>query len=196
MQTTQLIATALLASAMYTPAALAEEGEAESDHSGREARTQIEVAWVPRGLGLAARAEGERDAWLGLEGRFSGDGRWLARGSLGFDVLGASPLDLHIGLFAAGLGSFDEVHGPYEVTTGPAVGTDISVGASFNRLHGYIRWLNGLAAAEEQTWIVETEYRVGYRIVGDWRVFANFLQVKDTGCCRRDGFGFGVDVSF
>jgi hypothetical protein len=160
------------------------------------AQTHLSAAWLPAGVGLAARAVGEKDAWLGVEGRFAPDGRWLARGSLGFDVFGGSPIDLRLGLFAAGLGTVEDFGSRQVGMSGPAFGTDLALGGSFNRLYGHIRWLTGFEASGDAGWLNETEYLVGFRVAGEVRVFGEYLSVRDDVCCRRDGFGVGLDVAF
>lgn len=164
-----------------------------------DGETHLSAAWVPAGVGLGVRAYGEKDAWMGVEGRFSTDGRWLARGSLGVDVFGGGPLDLRLGLFAAGIGTRDPGNrglGVYEPTAAPAFGTDVAFGGTFNRLYGHIRWVSGFEANQDAAWISETEYLVGFRMAGQVRVFGEFLSTRNGPCCRQGGFGAGVDVAF
>ena len=48
-----------------------------------EGETHLVASWVPLGGAAAVRSVGEKDAWLGVEGRATADGRWMARGGVG-----------------------------------------------------------------------------------------------------------------
>lgn len=167
-----------------------EDNPAPQVESPSVATTHLSAAWVPRGTDLGLRSVGQKDAYLGVEARITTDGVWMGRAGLGFDVLGKSPLDLKLGLFAGSTG-FEDLNQGYALR--PQFGSDISIGGEMGRLYGHARWLHGFTSTVG--WMNETQLLAGYRIVGQTRLFGEYL-AYNTDCCGRGGFGVGVDVSF
>ena len=112
-------------------------------------------------IAAAARAVGERDAYLSAEGRFDSDGRWMGRAGVGFDVLGRSCMDFKLGLFAGGVGGWEDRTMYRDVVAG----TEITLGATGNRLFGQYRWLGGLGDGAVSDLHTENELTVGFRVV-------------------------------
>jgi hypothetical protein len=171
-------------------AARADDDEDGGDVTTRttEGETHLVASWVPLGGAAAVRSVGEKDAWLGVEGRATADGRWMARGGVGFDVLGASPLDVRLGLVLGGVGQAHQYGGA-------AIGSDVAVGATFDRLYGHVRWVQAIGP-QGPGWLRETETLVGWRLAGDLRVFGAFYHRDESACCRVGGIGIGADLAF
>lgn len=134
------------------------------------------------------RLVGRKDAYVGIEGRVSADESWTARVGLGFDLLGKSDWDLKLGLFLGGVG-VGWVRDPALVT-----GAEVAFAARIGRLYGQYRWLAGLGASDAYALELHTEHEfiVGFRIVGQLRVFGQAVYARPGSGEGATALGLGV----
>jgi len=140
--------------------------------------------------GLSTRASGKRDGWLGLEGRWTGDGRWNGRISTGFDVLGQSPFDVRLGLFMGHVGAWESRDYRYL-----AIGTDVAVGATVGRLGGEYRFVGG-KRPNAPGLRTEHDISLSFRILKELRAHGHWLAMTDQPGEVSSGVGLGVSWTF
>ncbi len=140
--------------------------------------------------GLSARVSGRRDSWLGVEGRWTDDGRWTSRASTGFDLLGRSKWDLRAGLFIGNVGVWQS-----EQERTLMIGTELAAGVTLGRVYGEVRFLGGKRPNEAGV-RTETTVAVGYRLVEELRIEGHWLGLNAGGGERSGGVGLGMSWTF
>ena len=141
-------------------------------------------------VGLSARATGRRGGWLGLEGRWTGDGRWNGRISTGIDVLGKSPWDVRIGLFMGHVGAWESRDYHYL-----AIGTDLAVAANLGRIGGEYRFIGG-KRPNAPGLRTEHDISVSFRLLSELRIHGHWLAMTDEPGRINSGVGLGASWTF
>jgi len=142
-------------------------------------------------LSAGATLIGGRDAYLSAEGRMTADGGWLARAGAGVDLLGGSPVDFKLGLFAGGVGD-----GPHTAMQDEVVaGGELALGGEVGRLYGQCRWIVGLGTSALGGVHTEKELTVGVRVVAGLRVYGQYLHL-DPGARASSNDAVGVGVAW
>ncbi len=145
------------------------------DHSG---------AW-----GLSLRRNGKRDGWVGAEGRWTHDGRWMGRFGLGFDVLGKSPFDVRLGLVGGHIGDWQTPdHRSF------SIGTEIGFGWHPGRFILDYRTIGG-KRPEGRGIRTENHTVIGFRPLERLELYADFVAI-DPGGESDIGMGVGAGWRF
>lgn len=134
------------------------------------------------------RLVAEKDAYLGADVRL-GDGFTLARAGAGFDVFGGSGLDLKLGVWMGGLSNTIRPTSYHGVTGG----TEVMLGARFDRLYAEHRWIAGFAGPLDGVF-TENELTVGFRVLGGASVYGRWTRGPRACGVETDGLGLGVEL--
>lgn len=169
----------------------------------RTARSELELRYGMQFLDNApayngyARLNGRRDAYLGAEVRYmpANELMWTGRVGAGFDVFGKSPVDLTLGLWLGGAGSWDLDANRPVLRNAPAAGTEVALGARLGRLYGKYRWIGGLAALPANAILSENELTVGFNVVKGIDVYGQYLVIQPRSTNRRGAVGLGIQAT-
>lgn len=139
---------------------------------------------------LGARLVAEKDSYAGVDVRLAPTGTFVARGGVGFDVLGRSSLDLKLGLWLGGVGFHRDA--PH-LEVGPALGTEVALGFTFDRLWARHRWMVGVGDSRLGTLLSERETQVGWRVVDQLSVYGQHVHYAPG---TPGGLGIGASYVF
>jgi hypothetical protein len=139
---------------------------------------------------LGARLVAEKDSYAGVDVRLAPSGTFVARGGVGFDVLGRSNLDLKLGLWMGGVGFRDDAP---TIEVGPALGTEVALGFTFDRLWARHRWMVGVGDSRLGTLLSERETQVGWRVVDDLSIYGQHVHYAPG---TPGGLGLGASYVF
>lgn len=150
-------------------------------------------------LAAGARVVGDKDAWIGVEGRVGRDAGWIGRADAGVDLLGRSPLDLQVGAYVGGTG------GGLALNPGLSVGGELAAGVTVWRLDARYRLVRGLNLSRLSDDVsqrhfsgfdAEDEVTVGVRLVDTLRVYGQYLRAVPATDAAWQAIGGGVSFSF
>lgn len=169
----------------------------------REARTELELRYGMQFLANApahhgyARIIGKKDAYLGAEVRYlpANNLMWTGRVGAGFDIFGKSPLDVTLGLWLGGAGTWDFEQNLAVLQNAPAAGTEIAVGTKIGRFFGKYRWLGGIAAFPANGLLTENELTIGYSLVDEIQLYGQYLRVSPQLTDQRGALGIGIQAT-
>ncbi|MFT4627719.1 MAG: hypothetical protein ACI8PZ_006406 [Myxococcota bacterium] len=143
---------------------------------------------------LRVQSEGPRDAYFSAELRYSPVNEWVGRVGAGFDVFGGGPLDLTLGLFLGGGGTWDDNQA--RLSAGPVAGAAVGVGYTGTHMFAGYRWLAGLHPSDERGVLSENELTAGYRFGDSLAVFGQYVVLSPRADRPRTGIGIGARLTF
>lgn len=141
-------------------------------------------------LAGSVRAFGQRDAYVGVEGRLDPHQQWVGRVGAGFDVLGGGKWDLRLGLFIGGAGTAFRQESEF------IAGTELATAARVGRLYGQWRWLLGLGHSAQAALHSENEFTLGFHVVDEVRLQGQAILSHASNIGPGAALGLGVAVVF
>lgn len=144
-----------------------------------------------------ARIIGKKDAYVGGEVRYlpANDLLWTARVGAGFDVFGKSALDLTLGLWIGGAGTWDLDQNRPVLYNTPAAGTEIALGTRIGRVFGKYRWLGGIGTSPLRDLLTENELTVGFSLVENVHLYGQYLVLDSRARDRTGALGLGIQAT-
>lgn len=144
-----------------------------------------------------ARLIGRKDAYVGAEMRYlpASDLLWTARLGAGFDVFGKSPVDLTLGLWIGGAGTWDVESSRAVLYNTPVAGTEIAVGAKIGRMFGKYRWIGGFGTSPLKGLLTENELTIGVSLVDEIQLYGQWVVLDADTFANRGALGLGVQAT-
>jgi hypothetical protein len=154
-------------------------------------------------VGAAVRYQGEKGAFIGVDGRATpGDGA-IGRATAGLDVFPKSRFDLTFGAFLGGQGGRLDLAGevdPPVVYVSPAVGFEFGLGLGIGPLRGRYRYIRGGRTAYEDgpTLFAENQWRLGLELPAGVLFYGEVIDAVNErdDDVRRIGAGLGAQITF
>ena len=145
------------------------------------------------GLGIGARFEPGKAAFLSAEARSVFGGHWIGRGTVGLDIFGGSEtIDLTAGLFLGSTGTWV----PMGLSTAdPTAGFELGFGLNVGPVRGRYRHANGFRGPLEEH-LTENEWRLGFGFGDRLQVFGQYVRFNPGDQEAIGGLGAGASLTF